>query len=106
MSDASAGQGRGTGGTASDFPTFVADLVQGVFQSIVGSSIQQMEAFGDLVKSVAESLNDFAGDVARTGAECLDGLCSARAWTHTAAPRAEPGEGADSTSPPASEREA
>jgi hypothetical protein len=42
-----------------NFPGFVSSLVQGVFQSIVDSSIQQMTAYGELVKSVAMSLNDF-----------------------------------------------
>jgi len=42
-----------------NFPTFVASLIQGVFHAIVQSSIEQMEAYGKLVASVAKSLNDF-----------------------------------------------
>ena len=42
-----------------DFPTFVSSLVQGVFKAVVASSIEQMKAYGELVQSVAMSLNDF-----------------------------------------------
>jgi hypothetical protein len=42
-----------------DFPGFVASLVQGTFHAIVSSSIEQMKAYGELVQSVAMSLNDF-----------------------------------------------
>ena len=42
-----------------NFPTFVASLIQGVFHAIVQASIEQMEAYGKLVASVAKSLNDF-----------------------------------------------
>jgi len=42
-----------------DFPNFVAQLIQGTFHAIVTASIEQMKAYGDLVKSVAMSLNDF-----------------------------------------------
>ncbi|TMQ13221.1 MAG: hypothetical protein E6J91_19115 [Deltaproteobacteria bacterium] len=45
-----------------DFPAFVASLVKGTFQAVVDASIQQMKAYGELVKSVAQSLNDFADD--------------------------------------------
>jgi hypothetical protein len=41
------------------FPTFVASLIQGVFHAIVTASIEQMEAYGKLVASVAQSLNTF-----------------------------------------------
>ena len=45
MSDTSTGNGSGTGhGTSGDpgvdFPTFVASLVEGVFDAIVSASIQ------------------------------------------------------------------
>jgi hypothetical protein len=46
-----------------DFPTFVADLIEGVFNAIVSASIQQMDAYTELVKSVAQSLNDFVDEV-------------------------------------------
>jgi hypothetical protein len=44
---------------AVNFPDFVAKLIQGVFHSIVQSSIEQMEAYGRLVQSVAMTLNQF-----------------------------------------------
>lgn len=42
-----------------NFPGFVSGLVEGVFHSIVKSSIEQMEAYGKLVADVAKSLNQF-----------------------------------------------
>jgi hypothetical protein len=42
-----------------NFPAFVAELVQGVFQAVVDASIQQMRAYADLVQSVTMSLNEF-----------------------------------------------
>jgi hypothetical protein len=42
-----------------DFPTFVASLVEGTFHAIVKSSIEQMQAYADMVKSVAQSLEEF-----------------------------------------------
>ncbi len=42
-----------------NFPSFVSGLIEGVFTSIVDSSIKQMEAYGNLVKSVAQTLNQF-----------------------------------------------
>jgi hypothetical protein len=42
-----------------DFPAFVKSLITGVFKSIVQSSIDQMKAYTDMVRSVATSLNDF-----------------------------------------------
>jgi hypothetical protein len=41
------------------FPSFVASLIQGTFHAIVSSSIEQMRAYAELVKSVAQSLNEF-----------------------------------------------
>ena len=45
--------------TQVNFPTFVSGLIEGVFTSIVDSSIRQMEAYAELVKSVAMTLNQF-----------------------------------------------
>jgi hypothetical protein len=45
-----------------DFPGFVSGLIQGVFHSIVDSSIQQMEAYAKLVADVSKSLNQFRDD--------------------------------------------
>jgi hypothetical protein len=44
---------------AVNFPAFVGGLIQNVFHAIVQSSIQQMEEYGKLVKSVAMTLNQF-----------------------------------------------
>jgi len=45
-----------------DFPQFVSGLIHGVFQAIVDASIQQMEAFGDLLAATAKSVDEFAND--------------------------------------------
>ncbi len=42
-----------------DFPKFVASLIDGTFKAIVNTSIEQMKAYADMVKSVSASLNDF-----------------------------------------------
>jgi hypothetical protein len=42
-----------------NFPTFCVSLIKGVFHAIVEASIEQMEAYGKLVASVAQSLNTF-----------------------------------------------
>ena len=44
------------------FPTFVADLIRGSFQAIVDSTIQQMEAFGELLSNVSKSVDEFMAD--------------------------------------------
>ena len=44
---------------AVNFPDFVSGLIQGVFHAIVSSSIGQTQAYAELVKSVAQSLNQF-----------------------------------------------
>ncbi len=50
-----------------DFPSFVADLINGVFKAIVQSSIEQMKAYGEFVKGIASSLDDFVKDVGQEG---------------------------------------
>jgi len=45
-----------------NFPAFVAGLIDGVFNAIVNASIKQMEAYGELVKNVAKSVDDFMKD--------------------------------------------
>jgi hypothetical protein len=45
-----------------DFPTFVAGLIDGVFGAIVASSIKQMEAYAELVKNVAKSVEQYMKD--------------------------------------------
>jgi hypothetical protein len=47
---------------AVDFPAFVGGLIQNVFQAIVTASMQQMEAYGKLLKSVAQTVDQFAQD--------------------------------------------
>lgn len=44
------------------FPTFVADLIKGTFQAIVDASIQQMEAYGELLNNVAKTVDEFMAD--------------------------------------------
>ncbi len=45
-----------------DFPNFVAGLIDGVFNAIVSSSIKQMEAYGELVKNVSKSVDQYMKD--------------------------------------------
>jgi hypothetical protein len=45
-----------------DFPQFVAGLIEGVFNAVVDSSVRQMEAYADLVASVASSVDRFVAD--------------------------------------------
>ncbi len=45
-----------------NFPAFVSGLIEGVFHSIVKSSLEQMEAYGKLVADVSKSLNQFRDD--------------------------------------------
>ncbi|HET6763732.1 MAG TPA: hypothetical protein VFH27_08665, partial [Longimicrobiaceae bacterium] len=45
-----------------DFPAFVSGLIHGVFQAIVDASIQQMEAYGELLAATAKSVGQFADD--------------------------------------------
>ncbi len=44
---------------AVDFPAFVSGLVEGVFTSIVESSIKQMQEYGKFLEAIVKSLNDF-----------------------------------------------
>lgn len=44
---------------AVDFPAFVANLIHGTFGAIVNASIQQMEAYGELLKQVAATVDEF-----------------------------------------------
>ena len=44
------------------FKEFVSGLIEGVFSSIVRSSIQQMEAYQKMIASVAQSLQQFRDD--------------------------------------------
>jgi len=42
-----------------NFTAFVGELIRGVFQAIVDATVQQMQAYAELVKSVTMSLSDF-----------------------------------------------
>ena len=80
-SGARAGQGSGTftrfAGEV-DFPGFVADLVKGVFHAIVDASIQQMEAYSELLDKAASSMGEFVREnLPDRGRDCLDDLFSA-----------------------------
>jgi hypothetical protein len=44
------------------FPTFVSELINGVFKAIVKSSIEQMEAYTKMIEAVAKSLKQFTDD--------------------------------------------
>jgi hypothetical protein len=68
---APAGGGSATGRVAEvtratlnaiDFPQFVASLIQGTFKAIVDASIQQMTAYAELLKSVAQTVDRFMDD--------------------------------------------
>lgn len=71
-SPAPSGGGSGTTGrvgevaratlNAIDFPAFVAGLIQGTFQAIVDASIRQMEAYAELLKNVAGTVDRFMTD--------------------------------------------
>ena len=43
-----------------DFPQFVSGLIEGVFTSIVDSSIKEMDAYGKLLENVVKSVEEFA----------------------------------------------
>jgi len=45
-----------------DFPQFVGGLIQGTFNAIVQASIQQMEAYGQLVSQVSATVDRFRND--------------------------------------------
>jgi len=45
-----------------DFPEFVGGLIKNVFQAIVDSSIQQMQAYGELLANVAKTVDQYARD--------------------------------------------
>jgi hypothetical protein len=52
-----------------DLPHFVTDLINGVFQAIVDSSIQQMEAYAQMIAAVTKGLDQFVKD------DCARGNC-------------------------------
>jgi hypothetical protein len=52
----------GTAITKVNFPAFVGGLIDGVFKAIVTTSIQQMQAYAEMVKNVSKSVDDFMKD--------------------------------------------
>lgn len=42
-----------------DFPSFVSSLIEGTFNAIVNSSVEQMKAYADLLSDVATALSGF-----------------------------------------------
>jgi hypothetical protein len=47
---------------AVNFPTFVSSLIEGVYTSIVNSSIKQMQAYGKFLEAVVKSAQEFAAE--------------------------------------------
>ena len=60
-----------------DFPGFVAGLLHGVFNAIVGSSIAQMQAYSQLIAGVANDVDQFMQDNDETSDAYL-----AQRWPH------------------------
>ncbi len=58
---------------AVNFPTFVAGLINGVFHSIVQSSMDQMEAYSKLVADISKTMNEFR-DLNTTDNQGIDHL--------------------------------
>lgn len=87
-----------------DFPQFVSELIKGTFHAIVTSSIEQMQAYAEMVKSVSMSLNEFK-DKNTTDNQARDHLVS-RYPRHLkitivdGAPRCVPREDADDQAMP------
>jgi hypothetical protein len=59
---------------AVDFPAFVAELINGLFEAIVDVSIRQMEAYADLVAAVAATVDQFR-DAIISDRQLLVNLC-------------------------------
>jgi hypothetical protein len=81
------------------FPTFVADLIRGTFNAIVQSSIQQMEAYSDLLENVGKTVDGFM-DSNLSDNQARDWLAMRypehlHLNTSSGEPRLEPREGAD-----------
>ena len=61
---------------AVDFPSFVGGLIEGVFNAIVQTSIQQMEAYSAMVANVSKSVDQYMHDNV-SEAQAQDQLVSA-----------------------------
>lgn len=91
------------------FPTFVADLIKGTFQAIVDASIQQMEAYGELLSNVAKTVDDFMKDNI-TDNNARDWLASAypqviKLDTSSGSPRLRRADSADAAEAPNFQKE-
>ncbi|MFV0385043.1 hypothetical protein [Paracoccus sp. (in: a-proteobacteria)] len=62
---------------AVDFPQFCASLIEGVFNAIVRTSIQQMEAYAAMVANVAKSVDQYMQDNV-SNEQAMDQLVSAQ----------------------------
>lgn len=58
------------------FPTFVADLINGTFDAIIGATIKQMKAFMELVEQVTKTVDEFMRDNISNG-QAMDWLVQA-----------------------------
>lgn len=86
------------------FPTFVADLLKGTFQAVVDASIQQMEAFGELLANVSKTVDEFMADNISDN-QARDYLANRypqviRLDTSQGAPQLQPTENADDATAP------
>ncbi|GAA3876822.1 hypothetical protein [Celeribacter arenosi] len=63
--------------SAVNFPDFVAGLIEGVFNAIVQTSIQQMEAYAAMVANVSKSVDQYMQDNV-SEAQAMDNLVSAQ----------------------------
>lgn len=86
------------------FPRFVEDLIRGTFNAIVSSSIQEMEAYGQLLANAGKTADEFEESVI-TDNQARDWL--AQRWplhirikVEDGEPRAVPVEGAEDREPP------
>lgn len=89
------------------FPTFVADLINGTFDAIIGATIRQMQEFMNLVEQVSKSVDEFMRDNITDG-QAMDWLV--QSWpglmtvaTEDGAPRVTPTEAGDGADPAALE---
>lgn len=89
------------------FPTFVADLINGTFDAIIGATIKQMQAFIDLVVQVSKTVDEFMKDNISDG-QAMDWLVQSYPGlmtvdTSDGAPRVATTEAGDSAEPAALE---
>ncbi|WP_146150997.1 hypothetical protein [Allosphingosinicella deserti] len=76
---------------AVSFPRFVTELITGVFKAMNDSNQQQMTAFVDLIRNVAQTTEGFA--------DANVGIAGARAWIAERFPTAYAIEGAEDEEP-------